>query len=83
MKRKQIYLSEELDEKLRKWAVVMDTSEASLVREAVSEYLARLEKGEEPGAGNPLLRMVGFCTEEVDPQVAADHDRFLYGKDVD
>ncbi|MCL5045865.1 MAG: ribbon-helix-helix domain-containing protein [Actinobacteria bacterium] len=84
MRKKQIYLEESADDELRKWSALKGTSEASLIREAVGEYLARLKKEQdEKVAVNPLLKMIGKCPKEGDRDSSIAHDYYLYQKDVE
>lgn len=85
MRKKQIYLEESADDELRKWSALKGTSEASLVREAIGEYLARLKKEQdEKAVANPLLKMVGKCPAQGDPDSSEAHDVYLYQpKDVE
>ena len=79
MDRKQIYLDHGSNERLKKLAGRKGVSEASLIREAVNSYLAKLEE-EETGAGadNPLLRLTGMYEGDIPADAAIGHDRYLY-----
>lgn len=83
MKKKQIYLDESTDQGLHKWSALKGASEASLIREAIAEYLARLQsEHDEKTAASPLLKMAGKCPSEGDWDSAIAHDKHLYQKDV-
>lgn len=76
MKRTQIYLDEDLDERLRTAALAEGRSAAALIREAVRLYL-RMDNGQ-PTA-DPFLQLAG--TMSGGPKDAStDHDRYLYGE---
>ncbi|NPV53716.1 MAG: hypothetical protein HPY71_09360 [Firmicutes bacterium] len=81
MKRKQIYLDEKSDELLKKWANLKDVSEASIIREAVNSYLVNLEHQDTPkGPDDPLIHIVGMYEGEIPPDVAINHDKYIYRK---
>lgn len=75
MKRKQLYIDEDLDRGLKQLARASDRSEASHVRAALRDYLERhLDV-----ASDPLGEMVGLVAEADGPDDAAEHhDRYLY-----
>jgi len=73
--RKQIYLEEAADRRLRKLASASGRSAASLVREAVRLYL----DGRGRRSDDPLRALVGaFAGGPHD--AAAKHDEYLYGR---
>lgn len=74
MKRKQIYLEEDLDRQLKSTAAAEGRSAASIIRDAVRAYLARPA----PATGDdPFLSLAGkFKGGPSDASV--DHDRTLY-----
>ncbi len=76
MKRTQIYIDEELDERLRAAAAEDGSSAAALIREAVREYLAR-RRG--TPAGDPILDLAGAYIS-ARPEASSEHDRLLYGR---
>ncbi|MGE5586351.1 MAG: CopG family transcriptional regulator [Bacillota bacterium] len=72
MKRKQIYLDDESDGLLKKWAALKGGSEASIVREAVAGYLDELElRRQENAPDDPLACLVGLYRCDVPPDAAA------------
>ncbi len=70
MRRIQIYLDEELDERLKAVAARGRVSKASLIRDCVAERYGALEGIE----GDPISALVGAF--DVDP---ADVDEVVYG----
>ncbi|MGH2498810.1 MAG: CopG family transcriptional regulator [Candidatus Limnocylindria bacterium] len=76
MLRKQIYLDESLDRRLRTAAASEGRSAASLIRDAVRGYLDRRAADED----DPFRRIVGaFNFEPADSSL--EHDRYLYRED--
>lgn len=75
MRRKQLYLDEDLDRGLKRLAAETGRSEAALVRDAVRAYLdIHLDV-----AADPLGEMVGMVGEAHGPvDVAEQHDKYLY-----
>lgn len=73
MKKKplQIYLTAEQLAALRGLAAERSVSMASIIREAVGDYLVRL-----PVEEDPLLDIVGLGSSELG-DLAEDHDRYL------
>lgn len=73
--RKQIYLEEASDRRLRRLASASGRSAASLVREAVRLYL----DGRDRRSDDPLRALLGaFSGGPRD--AAAKHDKYLYGR---
>lgn len=73
MLRKQIYLDEASDRRLRELAAASGRSAASLIREAVGRYL------QGHGTEDPLRPLIGaFSGGPRD--TAAKHDKYLYGR---
>jgi hypothetical protein len=76
MKRTQIYIDEELDQKLRSTAAAEGRSAAALIREAVRAYLADRRT---PSSPDPFLRLAGaFSGGPSD--ASTGHDGYLYGR---
>lgn len=79
MERKQIYLDQGSDAKLKRLARARGVSEASLIREAVANYLAGQDiQASAPAKQDPLLALIGLYKGEAPPDAAIDHDRYLY-----
>ena len=82
MERKQIYLATGSDARLKKLAKRKGVSEASLIREAVDQYLAKAESETAEDEGrDPLLRLVGLYQGAAPADGAANHDQYLYGRE--
>lgn len=75
--RKQLYLTEEQNEELKALAVMQNTSEASIVREAVAEYLERAKKMTKR---DPLDELIGLGKGKHTDN-AERHDDYLYGEE--
>lgn len=71
--RKQIYLTGELNQRLRRNAAKAGVTESSIIREALEEYLAGEERRHTPAAENPVLQMAGMF--EGDPTCRDVSDR--------
>lgn len=71
MRRIQIYIDEEVDDALRAEAARSGRSKAALIRECVSERIARSESQEDP-----LTALVG----SVDADPVDDIDEVIYGR---
>jgi plasmid stability protein len=70
IRRKQLYLTDDLDDRLKDRSAVSGRSEAALVREALEAYL------QEPGipAGDPILGLAGLATAEPPARAATEDD---------
>lgn len=81
MKRKQIYLREDQERRLRQLAERRRTSEAALLREALDVFLAEsgipfVEKMED----HPLWGIVGLAGHSGGPTDGSiNHDHYIYG----
>lgn len=75
MRRKQLYLDDDLDRGLKRLAAETGESEASHVRAAVRSYLeAHLDLEDDP-----LGALVGLVADKAGPtDVAERHDKYLY-----
>ncbi len=91
MKRTQVYLPEDLYEEVRRVSYERKKSMATVVREALVEYLAAgkrkvraitevEEKGlnEEELKDHPLYQIIGMCSSGLGDG-AENHDYYLYG----
>ncbi len=75
--RKQVYLSPDQDEELSKLALATGRSESSIVREALSEYFAKMRK-EADASPNPLSKLLELKVETETVDSSEQHDRDLY-----
>lgn len=76
--RKQIYLTRDLDRRLRESAKRAHETESAVVREALAEYLAQEDRRLTPPEDNPVLRMAGmFEGDSGCREVSGDIDRHL------
>ncbi len=91
MRRTQIYLPEDLYEKLRRVSYEQKKSIAGVVREALAEYLApekakaqaiteaeEKRLSEEELKNHPLYRIIGMCSSGIGDG-AEKHDPYIYG----
>ncbi len=79
MIRKQLYIDEELDHRLKRLAARTGQSEAEHVRAALRAYLARHLPATED---DPLAAMVGIVDAPATPDDLAErHDEYLYGSE--
>lgn len=75
MRRTQIYLDEELLDRLRQFAATEGRSAAAVIRDALRAYLAPSPESEHD---DPIMAMAGaFSGLAADASV--EHDRDLYG----
>lgn len=72
-----MYFPDELLMELKKRADAEGQTIASLVRDAVTEFLKK-RRGKE-WEGDPLWNMVGTSSSK-DGDLSANHDKYLYGK---
>ena len=77
MIRKQIYIDDDLERRLKRLAAISGEPEAVHVRAALRAFLhERLPES----ADDPLDQLVGLVRAESGADdVAANHDRYLYG----
>lgn len=76
--RKQIYLTPDLNRRLRAAAKNRGATESSLIREALEEYLAAEERRRTPEEENPVLQMIGlFAGDEGCREVSARAEEIL------
>jgi hypothetical protein len=73
--RKQIYLTPEQNEDLKTLAMMRGTSEAAIIREALSDYVTR-EK-EKAAKQDPLAEIIGSGMSKY-PDSVKRHDYYLY-----
>jgi hypothetical protein len=77
--RKQLYIDDELDRRLKAIAARTGRSEADHVRAALRSYLA-VAPAPTGADGDPLLDLIGLAGDADTPNdVAVNHDHYLYG----
>lgn len=77
MIRKQIYIGEETEKKLKDAALLHKVSEAVIVREALEEYLKK-KLHKKLKKENPLKKLVGLFSDGP-KDGSVNHDFYLYG----
>ncbi|MFW5891072.1 MAG: ribbon-helix-helix domain-containing protein [bacterium] len=77
--RKQIYLEEEMAEKIKKIASLKNTSQAEIIRSAVKTYL---ENNNITKNKDPLLKLIGIAETQI-KDGSENHDKYLYGGSLD
>ncbi|MGH2810568.1 MAG: CopG family transcriptional regulator [Actinomycetota bacterium] len=75
MKRKQIYIGEDLDSELRMAALAEGRSAAAIIRDAVRSYLAR--PAGHSNTDDPFLKLAGSF-KGGPSNASVDHDRYIY-----
>lgn len=76
--RKQIYLTGELNRRLRESARRTGETESAVVREALADYLAREERRHTKPEENPVLQMAGMFDGDAGCRdVSGDVDAYL------
>jgi len=79
MKRKQVYLEEEQDRAIKRIAQERGVSGATILREALAEYLAGREPPElERPEDHPLWGIIGIGNFGV-TDASVNHDHYIYG----
>jgi hypothetical protein len=81
MKRKQIYITEELDGKIKEIAYVKKTTESAIIREALEEYICSKKKKNVDNVDNPLLNIIGLG-ESGKKDISLNHDQYLYKTEI-
>lgn len=77
MRRKQLYLDEDLDDELRRRAAESGLSEAEHVRRALRKYFG---SSVAKFKGDPLLDLIGLVPDDSAPEdMAEELDYYAYG----
>ena len=77
MRRKQLYIDDDLDQMLKEIAEATGRSEADHVRQALRTYLADRES---QSAKDPLAGLVGLVeNDKAPPDLARELDHYAYG----
>ena len=74
-----MYIDDDLDDALRQAAAVEGRSAAAIIRDAVRGYLT-LDNAQ--SADDPFRAIIGAYDGGPD-DAAEEHDRYLYGRDVE
>lgn len=74
-----MYIDEDLNDTLRQAAAVEGRSAAAIIRDAVRAYL---QADRHQDIEDPFLSIIGAYEGGPD-DAAEEHDRYLYGEDVD
>lgn len=77
MKRKQIYISEEIEEAVKDLAVLRGVPDAVIIREAMEQYL-RKSAHKSLKKENPLKKLIGLFPDGP-KDGSVNHDHYLYG----
>lgn len=77
MRRKQLYLDEDLDDELRRTAAESGLSEAEHIRRALRKYFG---SSAAKSKGDPLLDLIGMVPDDSAPEdLAGELDHYAYG----
>ena len=79
MKRKQIYLREEMARKIEQLSNLQGISQAEIIRRAIDYYFK--EKKIEGNQDEPLLELAGIVNIDV-KDGSENHDKYLYGGEL-
>lgn len=77
LKRTQMYFYENILMELKRKAEEENSSVAGIVRNAVSEFLAK--ESEKDWIKDPLWNIIGSAHSK-DKDLSVNHDKYLYGK---
>jgi hypothetical protein len=80
LRRTQIYIDEQVDERLRQTAAAEGRSAAALIREALGFYLDA--RARELSPDDPILAMAG-ALRGLPADASVEHDRDLYVRRVE
>lgn len=79
MVRRQLYLPQNLNSKLKGWAREKKISESEIMREALAQYLEREKRRATLPENNPVFKMKGiFAGDESCLLAGEKHDQILY-----
>jgi len=76
LKRKQIYLDEEMAERIERISKNNNISQAELIRRSIEFYLR--EKDFSDKTKDPILSLIGIVDKDI-KHGSEEHDNFLYG----
>jgi hypothetical protein len=81
MVRMQVYLPREMYDRLQRRAAKHELTLAVQIREALEDYLARMEAQADDGilhADDPIFQMIGMFDSGLG-DLSVNHDHYLYG----
>jgi metal-responsive CopG/Arc/MetJ family transcriptional regulator len=79
MLRRQLYLPRRLSNELKRRAEESKITESEIMREALTEYLAKERRKAAPPEENPVLKMKGIFSGNADCLHAGEkHDEIIY-----
>jgi hypothetical protein len=79
MVRRQLYLPQTLNSRLKGWATEQKISESEIMREALTQFLDREKRRHTPLEDNPVYQMQGiFSGDDGCSMAAEEHDKYLY-----
>jgi metal-responsive CopG/Arc/MetJ family transcriptional regulator len=79
MVRRQLYLPQTLNSKLKGWAKEQKISESEIMREALTQFLEREKRRHTLLENNPVYKMQGIFSGDEGCSLAAEkHDDILY-----
>ena len=79
MKRKQIYLEEDMIKKIERLSNLKNISQAEIIRQAINYYFQN--KNIEEKEDEPLLELAGIVSVDI-KDGSENHDKYLYGGKV-
>jgi hypothetical protein len=77
--RKQIYLTEEEDKRLRQEAVIESIPQTEVIRRALNHYFKERTKAHKSDRRRLLESVVGMFGEDMPTDLSAEHDKYIYG----
>lgn len=79
MVRRQLYLTQSLNSKLKGWAKEKRISESEIMREALTQFLEREKRRATLPEDNPVYKMKGiFAGDEGCALAGEEHDEIIY-----
>lgn len=82
MVRRQLYLPQNLNRRLKDWAKANEVTESQVVREALAQYLEQEKRRTTSPENNPVFKMKGiFVGDESCVSAGEKHDQIVYRND--
>ena len=75
MKKKQIYLEEEMAKKIEQFSNIRNISQAGIIRRSINYYFK--ENQIEGKEDEPLVQLAGIV--DIDIEDGSEQDKYLYG----